>query len=111
MRLILEKNKIQVQCTPEDVHRFHGHSEVEDAIIFGESFGDKFVFALRNSHSYEELHVTLIANELRVFVPKPVAHEWCTTERQGFGDTIYIGEGRELDLWVEKIDPKAAHQP
>ncbi len=105
MRLILEDNSINLLCSPEDVARFQEDSEVEQSVVFGDSFGDKFIFSLRNSHSYEELNVTLIANELKVFVPKPLAHEWCHTDRLGFGETIYIGEGRKLDLWVEKYFP------
>ncbi len=103
MRLILEDNKIQLSCPPEDVAHFHEHYELEESIVFGETFGDKFVFTLRTGHSYEKLHVTLIANELRIFVPKPLALEWCNTDREGFGETIYVGEGRELDLWVGKV--------
>lgn len=108
MRLILEDNKIQLLCTPEDVSRFEEHNEIEESVVFGETFGDKFVFALRTGHSYENLHVSLIANELRIFVPKPLALEWCTTDRMGFGETIYVGEGRELDLWVGKAEEVSA---
>ncbi len=105
MQLILSDNSIHLKCTPQDVHQFQQETEVEDSVVFGETFGDKFIFALRTSHSYEELHVSLIANELRIFVPKLLAHEWCTTDRIGFGDTMNVGEGRELNLYVEKIFP------
>lgn len=106
MRLILEDNSIHLQCTPSDVDRFHRESEVEESIVFGDSFGDKLVIALRHSHSYEELDITLIANELRITVPKFLAHEWATTDREGFGETIDVGEGRELHVWVEKYNPQ-----
>jgi len=108
MRLILETNRILIHCDEDDVKRFYEHGEVEEAVTFGESFGDKLVYALRYSHSYERMHVTLIANELRVFIPKPTALEFCTGTRDAFGEVIDIGEGRELFVRVEK-DQEATH--
>jgi hypothetical protein len=102
MRLTLERNRILIKCDEDDVKRFYQQGEVEEAVTFGESFGDKLVYALRYSHSYERMHVTLIANELRIFVPKPTALEFCGDKREAFGEVIDIGEGRELFVRVEK---------
>ena len=103
MRLILEDNSIRLECRESDIAKFKERSEVEESVIFGGSFGDKFIYALRTSHSYEQLHVTLIANELRIFVPKSLAYEWYNGEIDGFGEMIDIGEGRELLLRVDRI--------
>lgn len=103
MRLILEHNRILIRCDADDLKRFYRDGEVEEAVRFGESFGDKLIYALRYSHSYEQMHVTLIANELRIFVPKATAIEFCTDKRDAFADVIDIGEGRELFLRVEKM--------
>lgn len=108
MRLILETNRILIHCDEDDVKRFYEHGEVEEAVTFGESFGDKLVYALRYSHSYERMHVTLIANELRIFIPKPTALEFCSGARDAFGDVIDIGEGRELFVRVEKKQAQTA---
>jgi len=102
MRLILETNQILVRCDADDVKRFSEHGEVEEAVTFGESFGDKLVYALQHSHSYERMHVTLMANELRIFVPKSIAQEFYSGARDAFGEVIDIGEGRELFVRVEQ---------
>jgi hypothetical protein len=103
MQLILENNRILIRCEEDDVQRWYKNGLVEEAVRFGESFGDKLVYALRYSHSYDRMHVTLMANELQVFVPKTLALGFCSGERDAFAEVIDIGEGRELFLRVEKI--------
>jgi len=110
MRLILEDNSIRLECRESDIAKFKERSEVEESVIFGGSFGDKFIYALRTSHSYESLHVTLIANELRIFVPKSLAYDWYNGDIQGFGEMIDIGEGRELLLRVDRMVEEAPMQ-
>lgn len=105
MRLTLERNRILISCDLDDLQRFYKNGEVEEAVTFGDAFGDKIVYALQYSHSYEKMTVGMIANELRVMVPKPIALEFITTERDAFGGIIDIGEGRELFVRVEKSQP------
>lgn len=102
MHLILSSNRILLKVSAAALDRFKRDSKVQTAVVFGAYAGDKLIFTLQTSHSYEELSVTLVANELRVFVPKPLAQDWAFGEREAFGAEIDAGEGRVLHLRVEK---------
>ncbi len=104
MQVILRKNYIHLVMVREDLDRFRTQHEVVESVIFGDSFGDKFLYSVRTNHSYEKLQVRLIANELQVCLPKPLAHEWLYTDLADFERSLDVGEGRELFLKVSK-DP------
>ncbi|MCI4667271.1 MAG: hypothetical protein MRZ79_03855 [Bacteroidia bacterium] len=104
MQLILKDNYIHLIVSPDDLKRFKKYQEVEESVVFGPSFGDKIVFSLKTNHSYERLHVSLIANELAVHAPKNLINEWLRSEIDSFHTQINIGEGRDLVIRVSK-DP------
>ena len=107
MKLTLSHNAIHLRVPPADLARFQRDNKVQTAVVFGTYAGDKLLFTLETSHSYEALHVTLVANELRIFVPKLLAHDWAFGEREGFGAQVDVGEGRILELSVVKEIPPA----
>ncbi|RMG61732.1 MAG: hypothetical protein D6722_19250 [Bacteroidetes bacterium] len=115
MKLILSHNHLLLKVSPEALARFKRDNKVQTAVVFGTYAGDKLIFTLETSHSYEELHVSLVANELRVFVPKPLAKDWAFGDRESFGADLDVGEGRSLHLSVvkeiEMVDPPAPGTP
>lgn len=104
MKLILKDNYIHMIVSHEDLERFKKYHEVEESVVFGPSFGDKILFSLKTNHSYEELHVSLIANELSIHAPKHLISDWLASEIDSFSTEINIGEGRDLIIKVSK-DP------
>jgi len=104
MQLILKDNYIHLIVPPEDLERFKKYHEVEESVVFGNAFGDKFLFSLKTNHSYESLHVSLIANELTIHAPKLFVNDWIHSEIDSFHTQVNIGEGRDLVIKVSK-DP------
>lgn len=104
MQLILKDNYIHLIVSHDDLERFKKYHEVEESVVFGSSFGDKILFSLKTSHSYEDLHVNLIANELSIHAPKHIINDWLASEIDSFSTQVNIGEGRDLIIKVSK-DP------
>jgi hypothetical protein len=103
MKLILKDNYLLLKLSPRDLKRFAEVGEVEESVVLGEYSSDKFVFALEASHAYEHLQVNLIANEMRISMPKEQAVRWLSSDETGFGAITDVGEGRELRLAVERM--------
>ncbi|MEO0900311.1 MAG: hypothetical protein AAFY71_28130 [Bacteroidota bacterium] len=104
MQLILKDNYIHLIVSLEDLERFREHNEVQESVVFGESFGDKFIYGIKTSHSYEDLHTTLIANELTIHIPKNTVKAWLSSEMDSFEAVMNMSEGRDLVIRVSK-DP------
>ncbi|GAB4413116.1 MAG: hypothetical protein OHK0039_19730 [Bacteroidia bacterium] len=110
MKLILTDNMILLKVSPDALERFRRDNAVESAVVFGKFAGDRLIFSLETSHSYINLHVSMVADRLRIYVPKNLAVDWAWGDRMEFGTRIDVGHGRELILRIEKDMPKAPSQ-
>lgn len=110
MELILRDNYLHLVLSEADLENFRTYHEVEESVRFGETFGDKIVFSIRTNHSYEQLQIRYIANEIQVLLPKPLAHELIYTDLAHFERQLKVGEGRTLELKVSKDPMDLAEQ-
>ena len=111
MKLRLRNNSIRLRLTQSDVEQFTTKGTVEDKIEFGIGSGQSLVFRMKRDDSAELINAKISSNELTIVVPGAAADEWSQSEQVRMEVNQDIGNGRGLNVLIEKdfacLNPRA----
>lgn len=107
----MKNNSIRLRLTQGELRLFAETGRVEEAIEFGRSPRERFVYALEKKADAETMSAVFADDRITVYVPKNQADEWTATARVGMECEQQIGDGKTLRLLVEKdfacLEPRA----
>jgi hypothetical protein len=101
MKLRLKNNSIRLRLTQSEVARFEETGKVEEAIEFGATGEDVFVYALAVSDA-ASINARFKDGKLTVFVPESEARAWASTSQIGLEHEQEIGQNKKLKILIEK---------
>ncbi len=106
MKLRLEQNSLRLRLSEAEVTQFADTGHVAYTIAFGPEEAQVLRYSLETLPSPSDasavVQVRYEAGALAVEVPASLAHEWTSTEKNGFSAQILVANGRQLRILVEK---------
>lgn len=101
MKVRILGNTLRFRLRQQDVSQFEESGKVSQTTEFGQALSDKLSFILEVTKE-EELAVKFDGNEVIVGVPKKLTAAWTGSDMVGFEGKIDTGEGRFVEVLVEK---------
>jgi hypothetical protein len=107
MKLRISGNSLRLRLSRSDVARLERFSCVEDAVEFGPDC--KLSYSLAVSAESGAVHASLNGGSINVLIPRDTARSWIGTDSLTISAQQDIGEGKNLQILIEK-DLKCAHK-
>ena len=107
MKLRISGNSLRLRLSRREVARLEEFSCVEDAAEFGPDC--KLFYSLAVSAEIPAVHASLNAGSISVLIPRDMAQSWIGTDSLTISAQQDIGEGKNLQILIEK-DLKCAHK-
>ena len=89
------------------VEIFAATGHITEALEFGTV--TDFAYTLEASESQHAISANHTPHTISIVVPKPLAHQWTSTDRVGISGAQPLAGGRELQILIEK-DFKCIHK-
>jgi len=106
MKLRLEQNSLRLRLSEAEVMQFADTGHVAYTITFGPGETQVLRYSLETLPTPSDVSVGVQvryeAGALAVEVPAGLAHEWTSTEKNGFSAQVIVANGQQLRILVEK---------
>jgi hypothetical protein len=102
MKLRLRGNSLRLRLGRSEVTCVGKGERVDDAVAFGATAADRFVYAIVPSSEAQVVGAHFAKNELVVTVPSQLAREWALGDVVGLEAAQAVGDGATLAILVEK---------
>ena len=101
MKVRILANSLRFRLKQPEVSHFQRYGKVTEALEFGPDPAGQLRFVLEISAG-AHLTVGFQSNTTTIGVPRALAEEWVRTELVGFDRKIDTGQGRIIEVLVEK---------
>ena len=99
MKLRIKGNSLRIRLTKTEVSTLAATGYLEEQTRFADS---KFVYALQQVFSGNELSAAFDGNKITMFIPAALLKDWPENNLVGFDANMPLGDNRSLYLLLEK---------
>lgn len=99
MKIRIKGNSVRFRLTKTEVKSLCERGIAREKTAFNES---NFVYAVKVSDKYDNLHASFLNLGIILFLPKEIISDWYLNEQVGFYHTQTLEEGQKLELTLEK---------
>lgn len=100
MKLRLHRNSVRFRLSPADVARLESGGSIAETTAFGPDI--EFSYCLEARADIEAMRAVLKSHCLCVEIPAVLVQGWSRTEAVGLHDIQSFGNGKTLEILVEK---------
>ena len=112
MKLRIRNDSLRLRLTQNEVEQFASEGMVEDAIAFGPENDQELVYRVLREDKSSSITAELVNNQINIRIPTADADEWSGTKRVGLETNQDVGNGRLLNILIEKdfarLKPRSA---
>ena len=102
MKLRIRNDSLRLRLNQDEVERFAAEGVVEDVVSFGPSAGQGLAYRIRRDGLVPAMRANLANNTIEIIIPAAEAAAWSSTKQVGMELDQDIGNGRVLNILVEK---------
>jgi hypothetical protein len=102
MKLRLRGSSLRLRITPEELVQLVAGKAVTELVEFGPDGGVPLSYELVGDAAASFVHAVHAGQTVRVVVPVALVHQLATTDQVGITAEQKVGEGRALQILVEK---------
>lgn len=99
MKIRIKGNSVRFRLTKTEVQSLCERGIAREKTAFNES---NFVYAVKVSDQYDNLHASFLNLGIILFLPKEIINDWYLNDQVGFYHTQTLEEGQKLELILEK---------
>ncbi len=102
MKLRLGKNSIRLRVLRSEVEILRAGTRLDETLHFGPKDSEHLTFALESSAGAASTALRFSGNEILVSIAADRLQQWASSEQVGVYDRIDTGQGRTIEILVEK---------
>jgi hypothetical protein len=102
MKVRISGNSLRYRVSRSDLASLQAGRRIQTTIHFASHPDAKFTYTLERSSSVRPVDVRYRLGEVTVVLSSELADRWCSPDEVGIYDTFDIGNGKTLDLVLEK---------
>ncbi len=99
MKIRIKGNSVRFRLTKTEVNSLCERGIAREKTAFNES---NFIYAVKVSDKYDNLHASFLNLGIILFLPKEILSDWHLNRKVGFYHTQTIEDGQKLELILEK---------
>lgn len=99
MKIRIKGNSVRFRLTKTEVQSLCERGIAREKTAFNES---NFVYAVKVSDEYDNLHASFLNLGIILFIPKAILSDWHLNDQVGFYHSQTIEDGQKLELKLEK---------
>lgn len=99
MKIRIKGNSVRFRLTKTEVQVLCEKGIAREKTAFNES---NFVYAVKVSEKYDNLHASFLNLGIILFIPKKILSDWHLNDQVGFYYTQTLENGEKLELKLEK---------
>lgn len=99
MKIRIKGNSVRFRLTKTEVKSLCERGIAREKTAFNES---NFIYAVKVSDKYDNLHASFLNLGIILFLPKELIRDWYLNDQVGFYHTQTLEEGQKLELKLEK---------
>lgn len=99
MKIRIKGNSVRFRLTKTEVQTLCERGMAREKTVFNES---NFVYAVKVSDKYDNLHASFLNLGIILFIPKTILSDWHLNNQVGFYHSQTIEDGQKLELKLEK---------
>lgn len=102
MKLRIRNDSLRLRLTQSEVDRFAASGNLSDSVAFGPEPHQGLVYSIRMDQAARSINADITNNRIEIRVPFAAAAEWTGTKKVGLEADQDIGNGRFLNILIEK---------